>query len=156
MRPILYFPYEIKAVLIDHITKGVSADAPGRKRRSIERQLIDYAVEWTIPLCLVANTEAALNEVEWGWRLRRDSAWRAGLTVQNAVEINPNNFTIVRGRYMGFYALRDRGDAVGRDADWHIARTDPHSYMPVRAYPEAVLRHLRKARFLDNALMDVW
>jgi hypothetical protein len=54
-------------------------DLRSTQRRSVQGRLVDQPLERPISLGLVANTDAALNEVGGGGRLGRDAAWRSGL-----------------------------------------------------------------------------
>src|SRR5262249_55411433 len=48
----------------------------------------------------------------------------------------------------------DHRGAVDVDAGCRRARAEFHTHMPVGQYAHAVLRQLRKARFLEDALID--
>src|SRR5262249_27180751 len=47
----------------------VAEDFVARQRVRVQSHLINQPIEWSISLCLVANTDAAFDEVSWGRRL---------------------------------------------------------------------------------------
>src|SRR5262249_31795199 len=117
----------------------VGTDPFGRKRCGIQGHFVDQSIERPIPLGLVADADTALDRVVLRERFARNGAGCGRLNVQNAVEIDANDASVVGRHDMGLDAARDCGDAFDSNADRRRTGAQFYPYVIIYVYAEAVL-----------------